>query len=219
MDKPLTENNEILIVDDSEFDRNLLSSLLLKKGFKARTCNDGTTCLEQVKSSKPSLILLDVMMPDIQGNEVLKRLRTKYNSVELPIIMITAKSEASDIVDCLKTGANDYITKPINFDIAHMRILTHLKISEFSKQMGLLKEMEAISAMIATYNHEINNPLSIAIGSIKSIQENPTEVTFKRLNDALWRIADIVKKIDGVTKNNSIQYENYSEKTKLIKIK
>jgi CheY-like chemotaxis protein len=214
----MTINVKVLIVDDSDFDRNLLTIVFKSKGFQVSGVDCGSKCFEEIEKSKPDIVLLDIMMPEMNGQDVLHEIRKKYNSIELPDIMVTSKSDASDIVELLCLGANDYIVKPVDFEIALMRIMTQVKIGILSKEMSRLKEIEAIGAMIATYNHEINNPLSVAFGCLKSYAKNKDEETFEKLDRALWRIAEIVKRIDGVMNSNKINYENYAHVSKMVKI-
>lgn len=215
----MNNNKKILVVDDSDFDRNIVSSVLLKKGFKVISVNSGEKCLEEVKTSKPDLILLDIMMPGVHGTEILRILRERFNSIELPIIMVTGKSDDSDVIEALILGANDFITKPVNFEVAERRMITHLKMSGLSKQMGHLKETEAINAMITTYNHEINNPLTIALGCLKVHKIKNDEESLIKLEAALWRVADIVKKIEEIASVENFEVEKYSDNTNMIKIK
>ena len=209
----------IVIVDDSEVDRNLMSSVLKKKGFDVIALEKGDRCLEIVEMKKPSAVLLDILMPGIHGKQILHVLRERYNPIELPILMITVKTDPSEVIEALSLGANDYITKPVDFDIALMRIDTHLKISELTQELIRLKEAESLGAIVTTYNHEINNPLSIALGALRGLEKQKENKNHRRLENALWKIADIVKKIGDATKKDKIEYESYAKKTKLLKIK
>lgn len=209
----------ILVVDDSDFDRKMLVKALSIKGkFPTIEAKSGDECLEIVNTQRVGIILMDIMMPGISGTDVLKKIRKKFNPIELPIIMITAKTKATDIISCLQDGANDYITKPVNFEIAVSRISTHLKLAEISRQMSRLKEMAALDAMITTYNHEINNPLTIAIACLKTLQVKD-ETRVEKLKSALWRIADIVKKIRTVTDQKEAEYQDYTESSKMVKVR
>lgn len=209
----------ILIVDDSEFDRKMMSNFLKEKGFDTVTLDSGDKCIETVKLKKPDVVLLDILMPNLHGKQVLHMLREKYSSVELPILMITVKTEVSDVIEALSLGANDYITKPLDFDIALMRINTHLKIVDQNKELVRLKQLESVGAMITTYNHEINSPLSVALGAMKGLESQRESKNYKRLESALWKIADIVKKIGEVTHKGGLELTSYSKTSKLIKIK
>lgn len=102
-------NTDILVVDDDTNICQLIKLYLEKEGFNVSICNSGIDALEEAKSMRFSLVLLDIMMPDIDGYETLKRLREFSN---VPVIMISAKSETSDKITGLDFGADDYITKP-----------------------------------------------------------------------------------------------------------
>lgn len=211
---------KILVVDDSEFDRNLIQKFLEKNQFEVVPISDGAAVLESIKSLAPSLVLLDILMPRMTGGEALGKIREKYSAVQLPVLMITAKTDAADVVEFLRLGANDYITKPIHFDVTLMRVLTHLQIAELSRQMSKLKELEAVNAMITTYNHEINNPLSIALALLQKIGvKHGDQDDFASLQSALWRVADIVKKIAQVSSKEEVEYEEYVKDVKMVKVK
>ncbi len=117
----------LLVVDDNEDNRDMLARRLRKRGFEVETAEDGLIALEMIDSSPFDLVLLDIMMPGMSGIEVLAKLRETYPRAELPILMATAKSESTDMVEALKLGANDYVTKPIDFPVAMARIHAHLQ--------------------------------------------------------------------------------------------
>jgi len=115
-------SGRLLVVDDNEMNRDMLSRRLLRKGYQVETADGGAAALEAVAGGSFDLILLDIMMPDIDGMEVLARLRETHSQTDLPIIMATAKDESSDIVAALKLGANDYVTKPLDFPVVLARV-------------------------------------------------------------------------------------------------
>lgn len=212
--------SKLLVVDDSSIDRNTLSAVLRKKGFEVTIAESGARCFELVKADKPDAILLDIMMPDVLGNDVVKTLRKQFNAIELPILIVSSKADSSDLVESLSLGANDYITKPVDFEIATMRIRTHLKIAELSRSAIRLKELETVHAMVVTYNHEINNPLAIALGTLDSMAPQGNEKPIERMKTALWRIADIVKKIEQAIELRTVELEKYGSSTnKMFKLK
>ncbi len=219
MSDKIIDKIKVLIVDDSSFDRNLFSSVLEKKGFQVVCAESGAQCFEVLQTYMPDIILLDYMMPETSGKDVMLKLRKKYNTVELPVIMVTAKSDTSDIVELLSIGANDYVTKPVDFEVALMRIMTHIKIGSLSREMARLKEMEAVSAMIATYNHEINNGITIALGHLKIYTKANPQETLEKLENTLWKIVDVVKKIEAVTTQETVEYSGYAAKTQMLKLK
>jgi class 3 adenylate cyclase len=116
----------ILVVDDVELNRSMLSRRLERKAFQVETAEGGQEAIEKIRSTTYDLILLDIMMPEVSGYDVLKEVRKTLSPLELPIIMATAKDQGEDIVSAFKLGANDYITKPIDFPMALARIETQL---------------------------------------------------------------------------------------------
>lgn len=210
---------KILIIDDSPIDREMATMMLKKNGFDVASLSSGKKCFEMIEMDRPDIILLDVMIPDENGNDTLRKLRDRFSAVELPIIMVTSNTEATDVIHSLNLGANDYITKPVEYDVAIKRIETHLKISELSHEMSRLKELEAVKAIVATYNHEINNPLTIAIGKLDLIRINQNaEENLKEAEKALWRISDIIKKIQKILQAQAINYEEYDKHCDMLNL-
>ena len=118
----------LLVVDDNEMNRDLLSRRLERKGFRVLTAADGMAALDAIAASPVDLVLLDVMMPGITGLDVLRAVRETRSPIELPVIMVTAKDESADIVQAFQLGANDYVTKPIDFPVVLARVETQLRM-------------------------------------------------------------------------------------------
>jgi len=118
---------DILVVDDEPINLQVLRNVLLPQGFGVRTADSGKAALEMIEQAQPSLIILDVMMPDLSGLEVARRLRERFDRLELPIIMVTARSRTRDIIAGLEAGANDYVVKPFVKDELLARIETLLE--------------------------------------------------------------------------------------------
>jgi serine/threonine protein kinase/FixJ family two-component response regulator len=124
------EEYTLLVVDDNEENRDVLSRRLLKRGFQVLVAEGGQQALELVESQPVDLVLLDIMMPGMSGIEALQELRKTRSAVELPVIMATAKTESDDIVQALELGANDYVTKPINFPVVLARVQAQLRLKK-----------------------------------------------------------------------------------------
>ena len=118
----------LLVVDDNEMNRDMLSRRLSRRGHTVATAEDGHIALDLIDKHAFDVILLDIMMPGISGIEVLKTLRQSYSHADLPIIMATAKSENEDMIAALKLGANDYVTKPLDFPVVLARVNTQLSL-------------------------------------------------------------------------------------------
>ena len=211
---------KILLIDDNSVDLELSSLMLEEHGFLVISRNSAVDCMPTIAAEKPDLVLLDIMMPDLDGNQALQLIRGQYTQIELPVIMVTSKSDASDVIVSLELGANDFISKPFEFRVAIKRIAAHILIARQSKKPNEMSELMAVNAMILTYNHEINNPLAIALGKLRIVKENPekTEV-IDEVFKALWRISAIVKKTHDVVERGSIEYEKYADTAKKLKLK
>lgn len=120
----------ILVVDDNANNRDLIARRLERAGYRATLAEDGSQALERLTTEAFDLIVLDVMMPGISGTEVLRLVRQDYSQLQLPIIMATAKDQSEDIVSALDLGANDYVTKPIDFPVLMARIHSQLKAKQ-----------------------------------------------------------------------------------------
>lgn len=208
----------ILVVDDSDFDRDLLKRTLTRKGrFTVLQASSEEECLKVLETKSVDLVLLDIMMPGSYGSQTLLQIRKKFNAIELPVIMVTVKSEAADVVECLQNGANDYITKPVNFEVAFERIATHLHLSEVSMTMSQVQQFSTLEALVTTYNHEINNLLSVALGCLnQNIKED--EKVIERLRNSLWKIAGVMKNLKTIAQQGNINLDQYSGPTKFLKI-
>ena len=117
----------LLVVDDNEANRDMLARRLRRQGYSVETADSGPVALRKIDESRPDLILLDVMMPGMSGLEVLRHLRQQYDRAGLPILMATAKTDSEDVVQALALGANDYVTKPIDFPVLLARVASHLQ--------------------------------------------------------------------------------------------
>ncbi len=130
------ERSVLLIVDDNATNLHVLSDVLDDAGFEVRVAQNGEMALQKVEYDPPDLILLDVMMPGLNGFETCERLKADSKTKEIPIIFMTALSETVDKVRGLSLGAVDYITKPFQQDEVLARVRTHLQISRLTKSLA-----------------------------------------------------------------------------------
>ncbi len=134
-DRPPAAPGRLLVVDDDEMNRDMLSRRLARKGFEVTVAEDGAAALELIAANDFDLVLLDIMMPGIDGLQVLERLRRDRSPVELPIIMATAKDAGEDVVNALNLGANDYVTKPLDFPVVLARVNTQLALRRATREL------------------------------------------------------------------------------------
>lgn len=158
MDTPV--QSKILIVDDTETDIDLLMEIL-SSGYRIQVANDGYRALKTVKESPPDIILLDIMMPGMDGYEVCQALKADQSTRDIPVIFLTALAEEQNEAKGLSIGAVDYISKPLSADIVKARINTHLNLKH---QKEILKENLKLKEEIDVIGrHDIKGPLQAII--------------------------------------------------------
>ena len=118
----------VLAVDDKPQNLQFLGKLLSDNGYEVGMAQNGQQALNFVKKNEPDLILLDIMMPDMDGYEVCERLKADFSARHIPIIFLTAKTDSKDIVKGFDVGGADYVTKPFNSAELLARIKTHIEI-------------------------------------------------------------------------------------------
>ena len=135
--------NRVLIVDDNEMNCDMLARRLERKGYEVSVATSARELMKLIKEKKIDLLLLDIEMPEVSGLEALRAIRELYSPNELPVIMVTARNQSDDVVKALGMGANDYLTKPVDFAVALARIGTQL--SHKHAQEGLKESEERYS--------------------------------------------------------------------------
>lgn len=159
----------ILIVDDVSANLKVLGDMLKGEGYKVRPVPNGMLALQVASKEKPDLILLDIMMPDMDGYEVCRRLKENPKLSDIPVIFISALNDTQDIVKALKSGGVDFITKPFQAEEVKARVHTHLKLHQQSKK--LLEQSKELLELNATKDkffsiiaHDLRGPLGGFMG-------------------------------------------------------
>lgn len=127
MNKPETKES-IIVVDDHATNLKLLDNMLSRQGYRVRTFTQGQLAISAAEQEPPDLFLLDIMMPDMNGYEVCKRLKSIQKLSLIPVIFLSALTDADDKVKAFRAGAVDYITKPFKFEEVQARVETHLTL-------------------------------------------------------------------------------------------
>src|SRR6185436_3427946 len=130
-------NATLLLVDDDAMNRDALSRRLTRTGYNVLTAESGADALGMINSHRIDAVLLDVMMPGMSGLDTLRSLRQSRSVSDLPVIMVTAKDGSDDMVEALDLGANDYVTKPIDYAVALARIRAQVTARRADPLTGL----------------------------------------------------------------------------------
>ncbi|MEZ7198101.1 hybrid sensor histidine kinase/response regulator [Pseudodesulfovibrio karagichevae] len=186
----MSERPTVLVVDDNRLNIDLLVDVL-KDDYKLLVALNGVTALDILYNALPDIILLDIMMPEMDGYEVCRRLKSDERTKQVPVIFITAKSQSEDEAKGLALGAVDYITKPVNPAIVQARIRTHLALYNQNRELEekvrkrtleLEKSKEkadeasrAKSAFLANISHELRTPLNHIMGLSSLLLEIDTD--------------------------------------------
>lgn len=133
----MTEERQgrLLLVEDDDMSRDMLARRLERRGYAVEAVRDGRLALERLAAEEYDLVLLDWMMPGMTGLEVLERIRAIHPQSRLPVIMVTARAQSVDVVEALDRGANDYVTKPVDLNVALARIRTHIALKRSEEQI------------------------------------------------------------------------------------
>ncbi len=184
---------DILIVDDTLPNLRLLADMLSSHHYKVRGASSGKMALKAARLSPPDLILLDIMMPEMDGYEVCRQLKEGDNTRDIPIIFISAINETMDKVKAFALGGVDYITKPFQLEEVLARVRTHLSIQQLQRQLqeknaelaeanqqleqvniDLAASNEELDAFSHTVAHNLKNPLNVIFGYSLMLHEGGT---------------------------------------------
>ena len=237
----ISEDRSILIVDDNPNNLEVLAHILTEVGYQVSVAIDGETAIEQVEYHQPELILLDIMMPGIDGFETCRRLKANPLTREIPVIFLTALSDANNKVNGLSIGAVDYISKPFQSEEVLARINIHLKLYSLTRKLEQQKQLleeevklrtvellaakEAAEAaniaksqFLANMSHELRTPLNAIIGYSEMLQEEAEDLDqkdlipdLKRIHGAGTHLLGLINDILDLSKIESGKVELYLE--------
>jgi len=221
----MTNKAKILIVDDNVDTVELLTKRFHAEGYDTSEAYDGEQALKQVKEYQPDIILLDIMMPKIDGYEVSKRLKSYDNTKHIPIIMLSAKARVPDKIKGLDLGADDYIVKPFDYRELSQRVKYWVtvkveveerltKIRQLEKELIQSERLTAVGQTVASLAHYVKNILFGLKGGIYLVNEALKENDTDSLKDGwdlvesnMGRISGLVLNLLDYSKERKPEYE------------
>lgn len=171
----MERKKKILIVDDEMTTVQFLKHKLRFEGYDTAEACDGKEGLEQVAEYNPDLVILDVMMPEIDGYEVCRQVKSNENTKHIPIIMLTGKTEVESRVKGLNIGADDYLSKPFNYEELSARVRSLITAREARERLVEEGKSEALEQMMGEVEHGMRNPLTSIGGFARRVHERLPE--------------------------------------------
>ncbi|MCF6270485.1 MAG: response regulator [Melioribacteraceae bacterium] len=213
---------KVLVVDDQKDNVFVLKDRLQREGYEILVAYNGETCIEIARSENPDIILLDVMMPGMSGFEVCKKLSKSKVTELIPVLLVTALTEAEDLKEGFQAGAFDYIKKPFNRIELIARVKAALRYRESQQVMLDFEKMRTFSATVSTANHEIKQPLTLINLSTAAVNrelgkdEISREVIQKRIVFIEDAARDIIAVLDQLSSIKTPVLTDWVNDVKLI---
>src|SRR5437899_7581675 len=154
----------ILVVDDVPDNVDILQMRLESQGYEVATAADGVEALEKIRGLLPDLILLDIMMPKMDGIETVKRLKADTSLPFIPVILVTAKADAKDVVAGLESGGDDYLTKPVDHAALSARVRSMLRIKGLHDTVqDQARRLEEQAAELAAWSKTLEETVAMQV--------------------------------------------------------
>ncbi len=235
------EGSKVLVVDDTPANLDLFSQILEAEGYDVSFATNGKQALELASITKPDLILLDIMMPEMDGIETCRQLKSLTEIKDIPVVFITAKTDRKDVAEGFRIGGVDYICKPVQQEEVCARVRCHLKIqalvkarddlitqlceytkkietkvNEQNKQLQQNEKLAAIGAMVGEFTHEISTPVGVAITALSHNIEELHRVKTQYDTDTLEK-EDFCYFLENSLEASEIASKNLKRMISLVK--
>jgi len=239
-DPGLTVGSKVLVVDDKKENLDILTHILEGEGYEVSFAMDGEKAIQIASVYLPDLILLDVMMPGIDGFETCRRIKVLTDLRDIPIIFVTGKADVSDILRAFQVGAIDYVTKPIRHEELCARVKTHLQLRRLMtirdeliaqmrqqnirlEKMSMVNEeklaqsekMSHLGELIGELTHELSTPLGISTTALSTLSDNTQQISTDIHSDKLSK-SKLIKFLDVTAENYDIVLSNLNYAIQLI---
>jgi signal transduction histidine kinase len=220
----------ILIIEDNPNNLGVIVDYLEQAGFRIIVARNGEMGLKRTQLAKPDIILLDVMMPGIDGFETCRRLKADEKTQEIPVIFMTALDDPEDKLKGFALGGVDYITKPIQHEEVLARVTTHLRIRDLSLKLNTKIEeltqtrhelvqsekMASIGRLVAGFAHEINTPIGVAVGAASTLEERAHAID-KQLEQEEVQEEELLENLETIKEAARLTLSNLKRASHLVK--
>lgn len=203
----MSQPSKILVVDDDQRNVRLMESILRANGYPVITANDGEEALDKIMAENPDLVLLDVMMPRMSGFEVCQRVRNRYETRLLPVIMVTALNALEEKVQALEIGADDFLSKPINKTELLAKLRSVLRVKALhdevertrreleAKNRELTRMEEFKEKVVQMVVHDLKNPLAGIMGNLQLLEIRGASLDPSQFQEILGRTEESSKQL------------------------
>ncbi len=213
----------ILIVDDDANARMILNKILAKAGYEICEAKNGKEALELVKDFMPDLMIVDWMMPEVDGEQLAKWIKNDPTLRFTYIILMTSKGETDDKVRGLQAGADDYISKPTPHQEVLARVESGMRMRALYKEIQQLTKRLSVLELSATVGHEINNPLNVIYLALDMMRKHVKQKEYDKLEKEIELIAETAERLKKIARKfvelRDPQSTNYVDNLKMIDLR
>ncbi len=208
------QKGDILVVDDNPADLRLLTRILSREGYNVRTVTSGGRALEAVATNPPDLILLDIVMPEMNGYEVCEHLKSDESNRDIPIIFLSALDSVDDRVKAFPAGGVDYVTKPFPAEEVLARVQTHLAMRKLQK--SLRQEIAELDAYAHTVAHDLKSPLGLVAGYADYLAMGWDTMSRQEILESAERIAQNAHKLVNIVDSLLLLASAHRRQVKMV---
>jgi CheY-like chemotaxis protein len=206
-----SSGSTILVVDDSRLSISTVVGMLEKSGYRTLSAMNGPECIQLAKTSKPDVILLDIIMPDMSGIEVCRALTQDEETNDIPIIFVTGNTDDKILEEAFEAGGTDYVHKPVGRIELIARIKSALTHKMLLKQQLEEEKLKGVLEMAGAICHEMNQPLQVISGYSNLLRthmsENHPQYNYiSEIQEHVTRMGEITNKLMNITRYKTQSY-------------
>ncbi len=199
-----TDRASVLVVDDDEVNRHVIANFLGTQPYRIIEAEDGERALALIADRRPDLILLDIMMPRLNGYEVCRRIRAGSEAPQVPVIFLSAKAQTEDVVAGFESGGNDYLPKPVAGPELLARVATQIKLTQIQSEIVRKEKLAAIGQVATGIVHDFKNAIGVIKGYAEMIADEEVD-SLPQASEFAGTIAAEADRIAGMT-NEILEY-------------